>query len=222
MNKKVIIVDDDPIVVDSMKMILESGGYEVSGTGSSGKDAVRLKKEVSPDVVIMDIRMGEYTGLDAAEEILKDDPLAKILLITTFRDDEYIEKAIKSGCCGYLLKQNIKGLFPALQSVLSGQMVLDREVIEKIPSVVSEEKRKTDRKTDESKTDEMIPGLTPRELDIMKEISKGLSNREISRKLYLSEGTVRNYVSELLDKLGLRDRTQLAIFYIRNIEGKTI
>lgn len=148
----------------------------------------------------MDIRMEKMSGLDATKEILKIDPHAKILLITTFQDDEYIGAALSLGCKGYILKQNIKGIIPAINAVHSGNLVFDSKIVSNIKKY--------------SKKDIDID-LSPRELDILLLVAEGLNNREIAEKLFLSEGTIRNYISNMLDKLSLRDRTQLAIYYYR-------
>jgi len=197
---KIIIVDDDPLVVKSLKTIVESNGITVLGIGHSGIEAINLYKTLSPDVVLMDIRMNDMTGIDATKEILKIDKEAKILLITTFQDDEYIREALSLGSRGYILKQNIDSIIPSINAVHSGNMVFDSTIISSI---------KKYREKD------IVGALSDRELDILVLVADGLNNKEIASKLYLSEGTVRNYVSTMLDKLSLRDRTQLAIYYYK-------
>lgn len=206
---RVIIVDDDALVVESLRMIVESKGFEVVATGKNGNDAINLSLENQSDVIMMDIRMEPTNGLEATREILKREPDRKILLITTFKDEEYIEEALKLGCKGYILKQNIKGIFPALEAVHQGQMVFDSQIVSIIPKALNTEG------SNNTNNDAFLE-LNDREMDILKEISEGLSNKEISNKLHLSEGTVRNYISDMLLKLELRDRTQLAIYYLKN------
>ena len=196
----VIIIDDDFLVVDALKTIVESQGIQVLATGHDGAEAIRLAGEVRPDVILLDIRMQGGDGLEATREILARDPAARILLITTFQDEEYIARALTLGCKGYILKSNIAGIIPAIQAVGSDQMVFDSKVVARI--------KQADRPRE-------FPGLTEREADILTHVASGMNNREIAETLFLSEGTVRNYISGLLDKLQLRDRTQLAIYYYR-------
>lgn len=198
----IIIIDDDYLVVNSLETIVKASGIDVLGVGYSGLDAVDLYKKLAPDVVLMDIRMEDLSGLEGARKILNIDKNAKILLITTFEDDEYVREAISLGCKGYILKQNIESIIPSLNAVYSGNIVFDSRIVSSIKNF-KEIKREIDIE------------LTNRELEILTLLSDGLNNKEIAESLYLSEGTVRNYISILLDKLSLRDRTQLAIYYYK-------
>lgn len=204
---RVLVVDDDRLVSNSLKTILESDSeIEVVGTGNSGHEAVSLFQELQPDVLLMDIRMDGMTGLEAAEAILGRFPAAKILFLTTFSDDDYIIQALKIGAKGYILKQNFESIVPSVKTVQIGQRVFGDEIITKIPSMIS----------DGNKAGLSRFGLSEKEIELLSQVANGLSNKEIAETLYLSEGTVRNYISVLLEKLRLRDRTQLAIFYYRN------
>ena len=204
---KIIIVDDDCLVAGALKTILEvNENVKVLDTGSDGKQACQLYKKYKPDVLLMDIRMKEMDGLEASERILKMDPKANILLLTTFSDDEYIVKALRLGAKGYLLKQDYGSILPALRAVYSGQTVFGTEIVSKIPDLLQGEKR-----FDYSSYD-----INERELEIIELISNGYSNKEIAAELFLSEGTVRNYLSTILEKLQLRDRTQVAVFYYQH------
>lgn len=202
---RIIIVDDDKLVCSALRTIVEAGGIEVAAVGYSGRDAIALYAKFHPDIVLMDIRMKDMTGLDAAEEILNRHGTAKILFLTTFADDEYIIKALQLGAKGYLLKQDFESIVPALTSAGLGQSIFGDEIISKIPGMMS---------TDHNKGGDF--DLSDREQSILVLVAEGLSNKEIAARLYLSEGTVRNYVSAMLEKLGVRDRTQLAIFYYKN------
>ncbi|MDQ2087779.1 response regulator transcription factor [Herbivorax sp. ANBcel31] len=203
---KTLIIDDDKLVLTSLNTILNADNdVQVCGTGQSGLEAIKLYNSLKPDVLLMDIRMGEMTGIEAAEIILKKDSGAKILFLTTFNDDEYIVKALKIGAKGYILKQNFDSIVPAVKTVFSGQRVYGDAIIDKIPSLL---KDKPNAKPFE---------LNQKELEIIQFVADGLSNKEISEKLFLSEGTIRNYISIILEKLNLRDRTQLAIFYYKNM-----
>ena len=203
---KLILIDDDCLVVGALKMILESEpDLEVAAAAEDGNAALSLYREHRPDVLLMDIRMKQKNGLDAAEEILREFPSARILLLTTFSDDEYIIKALKLGAAGYLLKQDYQNIIPAIRAAASGQTVFGTEIVSRIPELMNSGKETTDYKE---------YGISERELEVIRLTAEGLSNKEIAARLYLSEGTVRNYLSMILDKLDLRDRTQVAVFYL--------
>ena len=204
---KIVIVDDDDIVVMSLKMITETAGIEVVATGKSGEDAERLYKEYRPDILLSDIRMEGKDGINAAADILLEYPDAKILFLTTFADDKYLMNALKYGVKGYILKQDFEGIVPALHAVYSGQSVFGGNIVNKIPNI-------NESASSESKFDNK--GITSKEHEIIKLVADGLSNKEIAQTLFLSEGTVRNYLSSILEKLDLRDRTQLVVYYYKN------
>lgn len=204
---RVLVIDDDKLVCVSLKTILESqGDINVIGTGNSGQEALELFQSLNPDILLMDIRMDGMTGLEAAETILNNDKNAKILFLTTFSDDDYIVKALKIGAKGYIIKQNFECIVPSLKAVYSGQSVFGDDIVSKIPSLIN----------NTSKVDFFSFGITEKELEIITLVADGLSNKEIASNLYLIEGTVRNTITIILQKLSLRDRTQLAIFYYKN------
>ncbi len=204
---KIVIIDDDSIVLLSLKTIIEAGGIEVLATGKSGADAIALYEKHRPDILLSDIRMEGMDGITAAEQILQKYADAKVLFLTTFSDDEYVVNALKCGAKGYILKQDFEGIVPALQAVYSGQSVFGGEIVNKLPSINAKDCRA--EKFSEK-------GITEKEYEIIELVAQGLSNKEISEKLFLSEGTVRNYLSNVLDKLDLRDRTQLVVYYYQN------
>ena len=261
----ILIVDDDILVAGALKTILETDGSVcVCGTGTDGKDAVSLYRKHKPDVLLMDIRMKEMSGLEASEQILSEFPNAKILLLTTFSDDEYIVRALRIGAKGYLVKQEVATIAPALRAVVAGQNVLGTEVLDRMDALMREgtmpssapatpsaapslrlspeasralragggfrreEKEglhgEGDRRADlqgDAMTGTPASGqassqeLTERERAIVELVAEGMDNKEIAATLFLSEGTVRNHISAILQKLGLKNRTQLAIAYYR-------
>lgn len=202
---KIIIVDDDVLVAGALKTILEMDSeIQVCSTGQDGKDAIVLYRTFRPDVPLMDIRMQNVSGLEASRQILEEDPQARILLLTTFSDDEYIVKALTYGVKGYLLKQDYQNILPAIKAVYAGQTVFGTEIVSRIPELLQEKKT----------YDWKAHDISEKELQVIALVAEGLSNREIAGELFLSEGTVRNYISSILDKMGLRDRTQLAVYYL--------
>jgi DNA-binding NarL/FixJ family response regulator len=206
---KIVVIDDDRLVAMSLRTILENtGDISVVATGHSGAEAIALYREHRPDVILMDIRMEGMTGIDAGKLILSEFPEARILYLTTFSDDEYIISALNMGAKGYILKQDFEGIAPALSAVMRGQTVFGEKIIGKIPELM---------KAPEP-FDYEAHGITDKEREILTLVAAGRSNKEIAAELFLGEGTVRNYLSSLLDKLGLRDRTQLAVYYYTEIK----
>lgn len=204
---KVLIADDDALIRESLKILLDmEDDIEVIETVSNGQEAFDICHKERPDIILMDIRMPVMDGVLGTKLIKNSFKDVKIVILTTFKDDEYIREAIKNGAEGYILKnQSSDSIIDSLRTVHKGNTVFQKDVANTLTSMLEKEKR---RKLDVD--------LTQRERDVIKLISEGLSNREISGKLYLSEGTVRNYVTTLLEKLELRDRTQLAIYYLKN------
>lgn len=207
---KTVVIDDDKLVSLSLKTILESGSeITVAEIGSSGSEAIALYEKHAPDVMLMDIRMNDMTGIEAGEKILSAHPDARILYLTTFSDDEYIVKALNMGAKGYILKQDFEGIAPAVSAVMRGQRVFGDEVMTRLPELMQRK----------SAFDFAAHDISEKEQEIIVLVARGLSNKEIAAQLFLSEGTVRNYLSSILDKLSLRDRTQLAVFYYTKCSG---
>ena len=206
---KIVIVDDDKFVCLSLQTILQADPeITVAACGTSGEEAIRLFRTHHPDSLLIDIQMPGLSGLEAGEAILKEDPDARILFLTTFSDNEYIVKALQIGARGYLIKQEIESIAPALKAVLSGQSVFGNEIMTRLPSLISSP----------APSDLSALGISQREMEVICLVAQGLNNREIADALFLSEGTIRNYLSTILDKLQLRDRTQLAVFYYRQLQ----
>jgi len=196
---KIIIVDDDPLVCKSLQVLLSrEEDIEVIGLAYNGEEAIEVCKKSLPDVVLMDIQMPIMDGIVASRKIKEKWPQIRVMMLTTFKDERNIRLAILAGAEGYLIKSTkIQNMAQQLRALVSGTTVLDSEVLEQL--------------TQNQKIE--YEQLTPREKDILKLVAQGLSNREIAHQLFITEGTVRNGLSIILEKLKVRDRTQLAIDY---------
>ena len=196
---KVLVVDDDPLVTRSLKVLLaREADLHVVGTASDGARAVAFCERSQPDAVLMDIRMPDMDGIEATRQIKQRWPGVRVVILTTFQDDENIRRALQAGADGYLLKSTPStGMAQMLRATVAGTAVVDAAVLRRL----SDAPRAP------------LEGLTPRENDVAELVAQGCSNREIAEHLFISEGTARNVLSVVLDKLGLRDRTQLAIRY---------
>ena len=208
---RLLIVDDDPLAALSLQTILSAKGFDVIATGHSGEEAIDLYDQLQPDLLLMDIRMDGINGLEAARRILSRHSDAKILFLTTFSDDGYIKEAIALGAMGYILKQNYENLPETLRLAASGQVIYGEGVAQKLPGLLAEQMKL-------GKQSAQADLLTRREAEIMALVADGKSNKEIASLLYLSEGRVRNAVSDILLKLSLRDRTQLAVDYHTHVK----
>ncbi|MGO0882690.1 response regulator transcription factor [Clostridioides difficile] len=206
---KVLIVDDEKLIRKGLKIILSSyDDLEIIGDASNGYEALEFCKSNDVDVVLMDIRMNICDGVLGTRLIKEYDDSIALLILTTFNDDEYIKDAMKFGASGYLLKDSSdEVLHEGIRSSFFGNVVLDKSVAEKIMSA---------EKAVEYEHISNIYNLTEKEISIIKLIADGLSNKEISQELFLSEGTIKNNITNILGKLELRDRTQLAIFAFKN------
>ena len=205
---KVIVVDDDPFVCVSLETILNAqDDMEVVATGANGPEAVSLYEAHVPDVLLMDIQMAGGDGLSAAEQILAAHEGARVVFLTTFADDDYIARALHIGAKGYLIKQNVGDIAPAIRAVAAGQSVLGDEVVGHITSGPEVSAGAADRFAK--------LGLTEREVEVVELVAQGLDNAEIAAALYMGEGTVRNHISAILQKLQLKNRTQIAVMYYR-------
>lgn len=203
----IVLIDDDQLVCMSLKMILESSGdIHVSAIGHDGSDALPLYQQYRPDILLMDIRMQHRNGTDALSDVLEQFPDARVLFLTTFVDDEYITKALQLGAKGYIIKQDYETIIPALNAVYSGQNVYGSEIMEKLPGLMQQE----------ASFNYSAHDISQKEYEIITLVAQGLSNKEIAAQLFLSEGTIRNYLSGILEKLQLRDRTQLAVFFYQH------
>lgn len=209
MNKiKVLIADDQSIIRDGLKLILDmENDLTVVGLASNGEEAFILAEKLKPDVILMDIRMPKCDGVTGTQKISKAYPDVKIIILTTFLEDDYIFEALKYGAKGYLLKDvESDKLASSIRTVVNGGVLIDPAVAAKIVAGLG---NNTKPKTLESKK---VDELTGRETEIARLIAEGNTNKEIAKLLFISEGTVKNHVTNILGKLYLRDRTQIALY----------
>lgn len=208
MSVKILIADDDELIRESLKIILNMDeNFSVVATASNGLEAVKACLKTDIDVALLDVRMPVMNGVEALKKIVSKCS-TKTLILTTFDEDEYIKDALKHGAMGYLLKNNSpEKIKNAIYTVVNGNIVLQDTIINKI---ISHDKENQVNFTKNNK-------FTEREKEIIKLISEGLSNKEIALNLYISEGTVKNYISSILDKTCLNHRTQIAIYYLKGL-----
>jgi DNA-binding NarL/FixJ family response regulator len=207
MTVRVVLVDDEAMVRVGLRMVLTAeADIEVVGEAADGGSAVEVVEATGPDVVLMDVRMPEVDGIEGSRRVLRRCPGVKVVVLTTFDEDEYVEAALRAGVSGFLLKvAPPERLIDAVRTVAAGGGLLDpgvtRRVIESFAAVPPLRTRRS----------ETLEALTERERDVLRLIGRGLSNSEIAAELYLGETTVKTHVSNVLAKLGLRDRVQAVV-----------
>jgi DNA-binding NarL/FixJ family response regulator len=212
-----MIADDQELIRDSLKIVLEQNGdMQVSALASDGQECLDLIEQDRPDVILMDVRMPEVDGVQATRIIKEKYPEVSIIILTTFDDDEYVFNALKYGASGYMLKGvSVSELSSAIRTVASGGAMINPEVVTKVVKLFSQMAKKggASASTVETLGGAELFSRTERNIALL--VGHGLSNKEIADQLSLSEGTVRNGLSSVLSKLGLRDRTQLAIWAVQ-------
>jgi DNA-binding NarL/FixJ family response regulator len=216
---RVLVVDDQQLVRDGIASLLRmQDGVTVVGTAANGQEALEQAIKLQPEVILMDVRMPLMDGVEATIHILKQIPACCILMLTTFDDDEYIRSALHAGARGYLLKDlPAQDLAKAIQAVSQGIYQLDASVIQRMIAVGNRPKAVRQSSVEEQSARPPSPGeagLTNREIDVLRLIATGATNREVADYLVISEGTVKNHLSNMFSRLGLRDRTQ-AVMYAR-------
>ena len=212
---KVLIADDQELIRESLKIVLDTNAdMQVIGLAENGKKVLEMLKNNLPDIILMDIRMPELDGVLCTKAVKEKYPAVKIIILTTFDDEEYIYSALKYGASGYLLKGcSMQELTQAIHKVMSGSSILNQDIIPKVVKLFNQMAQSNLT----LEVDEIgVKELTRTERNIIFGVGRGLSNKEIAGKLFLSEGTVRNALSSILSKLSLRDRTQLAIWAIQS------
>jgi len=208
---KVIIADDSDFVRDGMKIILDvDDDFEVLGCAANGKDAIEIAEKTKPDVFLMDIQMPVMDGIEATKYIVEHD-LGKVLILTTFDDDDLVRQALSNGAKGYLIKNHTpEHLKQMIRSVYIGTGVMEEGILESLAGKAGN----AGSLTSPAGSGFDPAGYSERELDIVRAVAEGLSNKEIAAKLFISEGTVKNYITNILSKENLSHRTALAVFYL--------
>jgi len=225
---RVLVVDDQRLMRDGIASLLGiQDGIEIVGTASNGAEALEQAISARPDVILMDVRMPIMDGVQATREVRRALPECKLLMLTTFDDDQYVIEALRVGASGYLLKDlPASDLAQAVRAVYRGIYQLDPVVMSRVITALSREQQ-AERSAAAPATPSREPAattpgplrnidLTDREIEVLRLIAKGATNREIAEQLVISEGTVKNHISNILSRLGLRDRTQAAIFAFRH------
>jgi DNA-binding NarL/FixJ family response regulator len=209
---RVLIVDDHEIVREGLQILLgEESDFEVVGTAGDGAAAAALAEAKQPDVILMDLVMPGLDGIESTRRILGSNPEARVLVLTTFADDQRVREAIQAGAIGYLLKDVLKAdLVRALRDAAQGRPSLHPEVQQQLMREVA------GRTSSSQEPASLHVSLTEREVGILRLLAEGRSNKEIAAALYLTEGTIKGYVSTIFDKLGVQDRTQAALYAVRH------
>jgi DNA-binding NarL/FixJ family response regulator len=209
---RVLICDDHALFRRGLVMVLESEeGVDVVAEAEDGEDAVRKAEEFAPDVVLMDVRMPKVSGIEATRSIADVVPTAKILMLTVSDEEEDLYEAIKAGATGYLLKEiSIEEVAGAIRAVVTGQSLISPSMASKLLNEFNTLAKRADERTSVPS-----PRLTDRELEVLKLVAQGMSNREIATELYISENTVKNHVRNILEKLHLHSRMEAVVYAVR-------
>lgn len=219
-NLRILLVDDEPLLLESLEIILTLNGMEIVGTAHDGEEALELLKRNSCQLALVDLNMKGMGGIELISHLKREYPDVKILVLTTFYDDKSITKAIVNGADGYLLKDSGKAaILGAIEQVMGGQNVIDGKVMERLAvwmrgtvgSCARENGKQDESRTERSHSFSLPVSLTRREEEICTLLAQGLTNRQIADALYISEGTVKNYISSIYDKTGIHDRAKLIV-----------
>lgn len=212
---KILVADDIMILRQGLKAVLQQDEeLEVVALAENGKEAFEKCRVFQPDVVLMDMRMPEYDGAYGIAAIKEELPGVRVLVLTTFDDEETIGKALKSGADGYILKEmEDEKVIASVKSVYAGMSVFGQGVYRMMRSRME---KPFDKEANSRKTSEMVPDFSERERAVLRLVAQGFDNKEIAGNLCLAEGTIRNQISRLLEKLSLKDRTQLAVYVVKN------
>lgn len=203
MNKlRVLLVDDEPLLLESLEIILRFHNMEIAGMAHDGQEALALLAEKACDIALVDLNMKGMGGIELISHVKMTYPGMKILVLTTFYDDKSITQAIANGADGYLLKDSGKdAILGAIEQIMGGRNVIDSKVMQRLAALMGEKSRQSS----------LLDGMTSREQEICTLLAQGLTNKQIADTLYISEGTVKNYISAIYDKTGIHDRAKLIV-----------
>ena len=216
---RVLLVDDETLLLDSLEIILSLNQMEVVAKAHDGREALELLKEIECDIALVDLNMKGMGGIELIGELKQKHPEVKILVLTTFYDDKNITDAIAGGADGYLLKDSGKdAILGAVRQIIGGVNVLDPKVMQRLTLLMTQNAAKSasavqgdTAEAKDKKTLQNLPELTEREKEICALMVDGLDNKQIAKRLYISEGTVKNYISGIYDKTGIHDRVKLIV-----------
>lgn len=209
MTIRVLLVDDQALFREGLETLLSvQGDIRVVGGASNGEEALRAARKHQPDVILMDVRMPVLDGVEATRRLNQSQPECRVIVLTTFDDDEYVFDALRAGAVGYLLKDVATAqLVEAIRAAARGESILGPSVTAKVIAEFTRVSSLVPKK----QMEELVEPLSERELEILALIARGVSNKEIANRLFIAEGTVKNHVTHILGKLGVRDRTQAAL-----------
>lgn len=206
-KSRILLVDDEPLLLDSLEIILSISGMDIVGKAKDGNEALQCLETVICDLALVDLNMKGMGGIELIEKLRVQYPAVKILVLTTFYDDDNITKAIANGADGYLLKDSGKeAILGAIEQILNGRNVIDHKVMLRLAALMGAKEPQK-----EVQSEVLAPDMTEREKEICTLMAEGLTNHQIAEKLYISEGTVKNYISSIYDKTGIHDRAKLIV-----------
>lgn len=205
---RLLLVDDQRLMREGLRTLLElEPGLHVAGEAGNGQEALDAYAALLPDVVLMDVRMPVMDGVQATRRLRQRWPAARVIILTTFDDDEYVFEGLRAGALGYLLKDvSMQELAEAIRTVMAGGVLIEPSVARKVVAEFARMAAPAPRPPQN-----LDEALSEREMEILRLLAQGMTNREIAQRLYLAEGTVKNYVTNILGKIGARDRTQAAL-----------
>lgn len=208
---RILLVDDEPLLLESLEILLTYSGMEVAALSRDGKAALKALAEHPVDIALVDLNMKGMGGIELISHIRQQYPSVKVLVLTTFYDDEYITKAIVNGADGYLLKDSGKNaIIDAVSQIMEGRTIIDRKVMERLALLMAGKMDSTNVQ-EEQATMKLPESITEREQEICTLLTRGFTNRQIADELFISEGTVKNYISSIYEKTGIHDRTKLIV-----------